>query len=75
MVANDKITQILQTFGGEELAAPQSGVTFYDFPIYAFFVLMDGFGATAPNAHVFQVVVEDMNGNKVSDEVKVTINE
>lgn len=75
MVANDKITQILQTFGGEELAAPQSGVTSYDFPIYAFFVLMDGFGATAPDAHVFQVVVEDMNGNKVSDEVRVTINE
>lgn len=75
MVENEGITQILQVFGGEELAAPQSGVLSYDFPMYAFLGLMDGFGVTAPKSHVFQVVVEDMNGNKVSDEVKVTINE
>lgn len=75
MVENEGITQILQAFGGEELAAPQSGVLSYDFPIYAFFGLLDGFGPTAPESHVFQVVVEDMNGNKVFDEVKVTINE
>ena len=75
MVGNEEITKILQTFGGEELAAPQCGGLSYDFPIYAFFGLLDGFGPTAPESHVFQVVVEDMNGNKVSDEVKVTINE
>ena len=40
----------------------------------AFFGLMNGYGATAPNAHVFKIVLEDQAGNEVDGELQVTIN-
>lgn len=75
MVGNELIGQILGAFlGGASVSAPNEGDTSYTFPVGAFFGLMNGFGATAPNAHVFQITLEDQNGNKVEDELRITIN-
>lgn len=47
----------------------------YEFPIHNFFTLMNGFGATAPNAHIFKIYLEDNAGNHIEDELSVTIAE
>ena len=46
----------------------------FNFPIHNFFTLMNGFGATAPKAHVFKIYLEDNAGNHMEDELRVTIN-
>lgn len=75
MVDNKIIGEVLGAFlGGESVSAPSAGNTSYTFPVGAFFGLMNGFGATAPNAHTFQITLEDQKGNKVEDELRVTIN-
>lgn len=76
MVDNPTIGMVLGAFLGEgaEVSAPTSGATSYTFPVGAFFTLMNGFGATAPDAHVFKIVLEDKAGNKIEDELQVTIN-
>ena len=75
MVGNEIIGEVLGAFlGGASVSAPSVGNTSYTFPVGAFFGLMNGFGATAPNAHTFQITLEDQKGNKVEDELRVTIN-
>lgn len=76
MVGNALISSVLGAFLGEgaSVSAPATGDTEYTFPVGAFFGLMNGFGATAPNAHKFIIVLEDQAGNKVEDELLVTIN-
>ena len=75
MVGNELIGSILGAFlGGASVSAPGVGDTSYTFPVGAFFNLMNIYGATAPNAHSFQITLEDQKGNKVEDELRVTIN-
>ena len=75
MVGNETISGVLGAFlGGASVSAPDEGDTTYSFPVGAFFGLMNGFGATAPNAHTFKIVLEDQAGNKIEDELQVTIN-
>lgn len=75
MVGNELIGSILGAFlGGASVSAPGVGDTSYKFPVGAFFNLMNIYGATAPNAHSFQITLEDQKGNKVEDELRVTIN-
>ena len=76
MVGNETISGVLGAFLGEgaSVSAPAAGDTSYTFPVGAFFTLMNNFGATAPNAHVFKIVLEDQAGNKVEGELSVTIN-
>ena len=75
MVDNEIIGAVLQMFlQGQTISAPASGATSYSFPIHAFFNLMDMYGATAPDSHVFKLVLEDNDGNKIEDELSVTIN-
>lgn len=73
MVENEAVVSLFEELQ-MSIEVPKSNVTSYDFPLSTFFFLMNLYNETAPKAHVFQVVVEDMNGNKVSDEVSVTIN-
>lgn len=75
MVGNDIIGSVLAAFlqGGATVNAPATGDTSYTFPVGAFFGLMNGFGATAPNAHVFKMVLEDQAGNNIEGELAVTI--
>ena len=40
----------------------------------SFIGLMNGYGETAPNAHTFKIALEDQAGNKLEDELQVTIN-
>ena len=75
MVGNEIIGEVLGAFlGDSSVSAPSVDDTSYTFPVGAFFNLMNGFGATAPNAHTFQITLEDQKGNKVEDELRVTIN-
>ena len=75
MVGNNLISGVLGAFlQGSSVSAPAEGDTSYTFPVGAFFGLMNGYGATAPNAHVFKIVIEDKEGNKIEDELQVTIN-
>lgn len=74
MVGNDIIGSVLAVFlKGATVNAPATGDTSYTFPVGAFFGLMNGFGATAPNAHVFKMVLEDQAGNNIEGELAVTI--
>ena len=76
IVDNELIGQVLGAFlgGSASVSAPAAGDTSYTFPVGAFFGLMDGYGATAPKAHVFKIVLEDQAGNEVDGELQVTIN-
>ncbi len=75
MVDNMIIGQVLSSFlGGAPVSAPATGDTEYTFPVGAFFGLMNGFGATAPNAHKFIISLEDQEGNTLEEELLVTIN-
>lgn len=76
IVGNATIGDVLAAFlgGGATVSAPAIGDNSYTFPVGAFFTLMNGFGATAPDAHVFRIVLEDQAGNRVEDELSVTIN-
>ena len=75
MVGNEIIGEVLGAFlGDSSVSAPGVGDTSYTFPVGAFFNLMNIYGATAPNAHSFQITLEDQKGNKVEDELRVTIN-
>ena len=76
VVDNDKIGIVLKMFLPEsDITAPQKGATSYSFPVGAFFGLMKNFGATTEGPHTFEVTLEDMNGEKLEDNLKVTINE
>ena len=59
---------------GENADVPNAGDTEYNIPIQPFFAMMNLYGATAPDAHTFRIVLEDNAGNKVEDELKITIN-
>lgn len=75
IVGNSMLSSVLQSFGGAAVSVPNADGTdtSYSFPISAFFGLMDGFGATAPNSHVFKIILTD--GEKpIEDELSVTIN-
>lgn len=75
MVGNTTIGSVLSAFlGGASVSAPATGDTTYTFPVGAFFSLMNNFGATTPKAHTFQINLEDQKGNKIEDELQVTIN-
>lgn len=76
MVGNAIIGDVLSAFLGEgaSIGAPAIGDTEYTFPVGAFFGLMNNFGATAPEAHVFKIALEDQEGNKLEEELLVTIN-
>lgn len=76
MVDNTMVGAILGAFlgGGASVSAPAEGDTSYTFPVGAFFNLMNNYGATAPNAHIFKIVLEDQAGNELEDELQVTIN-
>lgn len=75
MVGNEIIGQVLNSFlQDQDVEAPALGDTSYEFPVGAFFNLMNMYQATAPNAHVFKIVLEDQAGNKIEDELSVTIN-
>ena len=76
VVDNDKIGIVLKMFLPEsDITAPEQGATSYSFPVGAFFGLMKNFGATTERPHTFEVTLEDMNGEKLEDSLKVTINE
>ena len=75
MVDNPIITGVLSAFlNGEEIAAPATGETSYSFPIHAFFSLMNFYGATAPESHVFKMILKDNAGETIEKELSVTIN-
>ena len=75
MVGNEIIGGVLGAFlGGASVDAPALGDISYTFPVGAFFGLMNGYGETAPNAHTFKIALEDQAGNKLEDELQVTIN-
>lgn len=76
IVGNQTISEVLGAFlgGSASVSAPAAGDTSYTFPVGAFFGLMNGYGATAPKAHVFKIVLEDQAGNEVDGELSVTIN-
>lgn len=75
MVGNEIIGEVLGAFlGGASVDAPALGDTSYTFPVGAFFGLMNGYRETAPNAHTFKIALEDQAGNKLEDELQVTIN-
>lgn len=75
MVDNEIIGTVLSSFlGGASVSAPAAGATSYTFPVGAFFNLMNTYGATAPNAHTFKIILKDRAGNTLEDELQVTIN-
>ena len=75
MVENPIITGVLSAFlEGQEIAAPAEGETSYSFPIHAFFTLMNVYGSTAPDSHVFKMILKDNAGETVEEELSVTIN-
>lgn len=75
VVDNDKIGMVLKTFLPEsDVTAPKQGETSYSFPVGAFFGLMKNFGPTTDGPHTFEVILEDMEGEKLEDSLKVTIN-
>ena len=75
MVDNQLISQVLGQFvPGQNISAPTSGATSYSFPIHAFLSLMNIYGATAPDSHVFKMTLKDKADNTVEEELSVTIN-
>ena len=56
---------------GKNLSVPAEGDPSYDFPVGNFFTLLDVMSGT----HTFNLTVTDMNGNKKSGSVVITVNE
>lgn len=73
MVDNKIIGNVLAGLGAT-VNTPAANDTSYSFPVGAFFTLMNIYGATAPDAHIFKIALEDQAGNKVEGELSVTIN-
>ena len=74
MVDNALISSVLSAFGGgAQINAPASNDTSYTFPVGAFFTVLNSAGATAPEAHVFKIALEDQEGNTLEEELSVTI--
>lgn len=79
MVGNELISGVISAMGGAAVDVPSKdgSTTEYSFPIHSFFGLMNNYGSTAPNAHVFKMRLEDNAGNILEgekQELKVTIN-
>lgn len=77
MVGNDLISGVISAMGGAAVDVPakDGSTTEYSFPIHSFFGLMNNYGSTAPNAHVFKMTLEDNAGNNLKNqELRVTIN-
>lgn len=78
MVNNTDLSAVLKELSAElpEIETPKKGDEKYDFPIGVFLSLMDVYGPTDEgSSHVFEVVLEDLKGDKLTDELKVTIND
>ena len=68
IVENQNVVQLFTDLG-QELTVPNSGDTSYTFPIGNFFMLL----AFLPGEHTFNLVVEDMNGNKKNGVLTLTV--
>ncbi len=61
---------------GVNIAMPEADATSYDFPIGAFFTMMNIYGATDPGKyHEFIITATDNKAKTVTKSLKVTINE
>lgn len=68
VVENQALADFL-TGLGQELSVPSIGDKEYTFPIGNFFVLL----AILPGEHTFELVVEDMDGNKKTGKLVLTV--
>lgn len=72
IIGSEDLGDIFDGVDGAEL--PNSGDKIYKFPVYAFFSMIQMFGATdAGKAHEFYMVAEDNEGNVVTNTLKITV--
>lgn len=55
------------------LTVPFLGQKEYKFPVKSFFETLLGFKSTEGDGHVFEITIEDQNGNKISDTLYVIV--
>ena len=74
IIGSEDLGEIFADVDGAEL--PKSGDKVYKFPVYAFFNMIQMFGATdAGKAHEFYMVAEDMDGTVKDGTLKITVTE
>ena len=72
IIGSEDLGDIFGGVDGAEL--PNAGDKIYKFPVYAFFSMIQMFGATdAGKAHEFYMVAEDNEGNVVTNTLKITV--
>ena len=72
IIGSEDLGDIFDGVEGAEL--PKQGDKQYSFPVYAFFSMIQMFGATdAGKAHEFYMVAEDMEGNIQDGTLKITV--
>lgn len=77
LVGNDELEAVLSGVG-VDVKAPSLGALEYKFPVGNFFFLLTdpSMGKTdKPEGHVFNITVEDSNGEKVTDKLSVIVTE
>ena len=55
------------------LTVPFLGQKEYKFPVKSFFETLLSFESTEGDGHVFEITIEDQNGNKISDTLYVIV--
>lgn len=55
------------------IKTPKEGDTDYTFPVGEFFTVLSGLGATTGDGHVFEITVEDQNGETAKATLKVKV--
>ena len=74
IIGSEDLGEIFGDVDGAEL--PKQGDTNYSFPVYAFFNMIQMFGATdTGKAHEFYMVAEDMEGTVKTGTLKITVTE
>ncbi len=72
IIGSEDLGDIFDGVDGAEL--PNTGDKEYKFPVYAFFSMIQMFGATdSGKAHEFYMVAEDLEGNVESGTLKITV--
>jgi hypothetical protein len=72
IIGSEDLGDIFDGVDGAEL--PKTGDKLYKFPVYAFYSMIQMFGATdAGKAHEFYMVAEDMDGTVKDGTLKITV--
>lgn len=73
LVGNEELETVLDDVG-VTVSAPTAGATTYNFPVGSFFGLLSAFPTDSADGHVFNITVEDNNGEIAESSLSVVVN-